>query len=1349
MKGLQSFFLLALLAPAAWGGENVDGKQLASLPDQTRLSTISISEAGKYDFGKRRHLFDGEVRLTVAPEVTGTVQLSGRKWSTFRKKKGDLIIDVPKGAELILKIGEIFPNGRIVKRGGGKLTFQGKLDGSDRVIEEGSISFLSGFSEVRNDRRSWNFRRGTVIDIPDGSKFPLSFFLKGSCELKGDILLDGKPWQRQRTLSPGTDEEIGTVSFRGKTEMDYRPMTFDIADAQGTPGKGWDLVEFEYEIVPRIPYVFRSLGGKPIRNFDPASSYRWLILRNKAGFKRTNDGDGLFSFMHSFERIQIPNPTRGYFKVDWENREQTGIAVTYTPFRPEQYGDIARGLFEQIDFELPELAEVKSLYEKAKASNAPSDWEAAMAAYKDIWLDTAAKVAASPYYANRRKEHRRRFGNATVAGAIATAMAYPLVTNQLILTWGLDAFFLEVVVAVKTDLEKAKKTTDPVELTAMLNRIIGLNNIALPYNALRGISVMDQLSGGLPGDDSLGSGALVNQIITGGMKLLQYKPFFPHAKAVTSAQRAGKNQSSWIYRGEMMFRNGAGDLGFSASIHPDGMGVEFSMNYVNYVRYYYEDLEDFYGKDTSWLLAYRDNVAIPAHRLFHSCRPYQGSVPVGVPRSVIGPMEQKKEPKQAEKKPRFEDRFQQGLLNFRVMPGDTRYYQFEPVFQTVFLPYSGLYAMRDNWGPDGSYCLLMGANNLNVGGHGRAQRNGIAYIWRKWPLLMELYSGDSTPTSNICSVAVDGLTQLIRRSILPNRAPLPNRVHSGRQYEFAEGMFSNGWNAQLHQPQLRGVDVSHRRQLIRPRNGNTLIVLDRLFNGNPKRKHEYAVNWQLNPKLKKTDVSAEGNHLESNSSDWANLAIHSFGPGRFSMREISYAKLLGGKDSMHIRGIYSFKSADPAQAVFSLITAGEPGKVGLIPSSRELSGPGVRGFSAALADGSKITAAAAIDGKPTALEADGVKAQASLLVVFNRQGKRSGVALDVRSFSRPKDFISDSFTFADGEKPEPILYPTGFAWYGESPETTHPILNWPLTQGDRVLSGKAGETVFYPKQAPEQIEVKSPVSVGGLYFDAPKKSKLGRTGSPAITFGERPQNYQPITGNHPNGPRPALAVGKGEVEIASPLVMRNGLQLLAVTPEAELFLSDGISGKGDLVKGGDGTVKLSGKSSFSGRIFIGAGTMELCSPAALGKRDNLLVFSSLRGILRCSTDMTIPNQVCGTGVLDINFIEVPKGVTVTLEQPVALGGFTKVGKGTLILKRGIAPRPSYKIATVNKGEKELAHWNIDAPKYPQMNMRVLEGTLQIDSGIMPDLVEVVSGTSLKLPKGAKCEQKRIGGLSWK
>ena len=213
--------------------------------------------------------------------------------------------------------------------------------------------------------------------------------------------------------------------------------------------------------------------------------------------------------------------------------------------------------------------------------------------------------------------------------------------------------------------------------------------------------------------------------------------------------------------------------------------------------------------------------------------------------------------------------------------------------------------------------------------------------------------------------------------------------------------------------------------------------------------------------------------------------------------------------------------------------------------------------------------------------------------------------------------------------------------------------------------------------------------------------------------------------------------------------MRNGLQLLAVTPEAELFLSDGISGKGDLVKGGDGTVKLSGKSSFSGRIFIGAGTMELCSPAALGKRDNLLVFSSLRGILRCSTDMTIPNQVCGTGVLDINFIEVPKGVTVTLEQPVALGGFTKVGKGTLILKRGIAPRPSYKIATVNKGEKELAHWNIDAPKYPQMNMRVLEGTLQIDSGIMPDLVEVVSGTSLKLPKGAKCEQKRIGGLSWK
>lgn len=126
-------------------------------------------------------------------------------------------------------------------------------------------------------------------------------------------------------------------------------------------------------------------------------------------------------------------------------------------------------------------------------------------------------------------------------------------------------------------------------------------------------------------------------------------------------------------------------------------------------------------------------------------------------------------------------------------------------------------------------------------------------------------------------------------------------------------------------------------------------------------------------------------------------------------------------------------------------------------------------------------------------------------------------------------------------------------------------------------------------------------------------------------------------------------------------------QRFDVTTGGTLLISGTISGNiGTLVKGGNGTISLTGSNTFSATISISNGTLQVSNNAALGNSANGVTLAG--GILKFGSAFDLSersvNISAGTSRLDTN------GFDVTLANSIGGGGagtLRKDGAGTLTL----------------------------------------------------------------------------------
>ncbi len=126
-----------------------------------------------------------------------------------------------------------------------------------------------------------------------------------------------------------------------------------------------------------------------------------------------------------------------------------------------------------------------------------------------------------------------------------------------------------------------------------------------------------------------------------------------------------------------------------------------------------------------------------------------------------------------------------------------------------------------------------------------------------------------------------------------------------------------------------------------------------------------------------------------------------------------------------------------------------------------------------------------------------------------------------------------------------------------------------------------------------------------------------------------------------------------------------------VAAAAEAMINVDLVGTNGLTKAGDGTLVLSGTNSFTGGLFINAGTVAVTQAAALGA--DAVTINGGTQTLRFDADMTVTNNINGVGF----GYNVDTGAnTVTLEGSLSGGGADKLGSGTLVLNNAVNAQPN-------------------------------------------------------------------------
>jgi autotransporter-associated beta strand protein len=194
------------------------------------------------------------------------------------------------GATLNIK-GAVLNNGHdLTVSGSGDVAVEGTISGTGGLVKEGLGNLLlsgantySGGTIVNSGTLAVNNVIGSATGIGDVT-IGSAGLLTGSGIITGPVGLSG-------LIAPG--HNIGSLTTGGQTWNASAGLRWQISDATGLPGSGWDLVSvnggLNITATPANSFTIHAGSLTPVftaglaANFDPNASYSWLILTTTSG----------------------------------------------------------------------------------------------------------------------------------------------------------------------------------------------------------------------------------------------------------------------------------------------------------------------------------------------------------------------------------------------------------------------------------------------------------------------------------------------------------------------------------------------------------------------------------------------------------------------------------------------------------------------------------------------------------------------------------------------------------------------------------------------------------------------------------------------------------------------------------------------------------------------------------------------------------------------------------------------------------------------------------------------------------------------------------------------------------
>lgn len=314
--------------------------------DSTSLSAPrTITQAIDLSVGGTRtdpYYLGTSTKVTLTGNITPTV---GDSLYLTAVKGGHLVVGSTLGNNIPgLVVGQansFDPQGGIVE-----ITGHNNYSGGTKI--------LGGTLRVSNDAAlgTGSVEVGTksTLDLSAGTTFSNTFNLASGARLSGSGTVNtptGAYFGPGAILSPGGANAIGTLTFNtGVTFASGSVFEFNIANPNGAPGTGWDLVNVNGLLniaaftSPTITLNLSTItaAGTPslLGNFDANQSYSWLFLSatNIAGF--SND-------KFTFNTTNFANSLNGgNFFVTQGN---AGLSINFAPVpEPSTYLLFALGI---------------------------------------------------------------------------------------------------------------------------------------------------------------------------------------------------------------------------------------------------------------------------------------------------------------------------------------------------------------------------------------------------------------------------------------------------------------------------------------------------------------------------------------------------------------------------------------------------------------------------------------------------------------------------------------------------------------------------------------------------------------------------------------------------------------------------------------------------------------------------------------------------------------------------------------------------------------------------------------------------------------------------------------------
>ena len=202
-----------------------------------------------------------------------------------------------------------------------------------------------------------------------------------------------------------------------------------------------------------------------------------------------------------------------------------------------------------------------------------------------------------------------------------------------------------------------------------------------------------------------------------------------------------------------------------------------------------------------------------------------------------------------------------------------------------------------------------------------------------------------------------------------------------------------------------------------------------------------------------------------------------------------------------------------------------------------------------------------------------------------------------------------------------------------------------------------------------------------------------------------------------------------------------GFGTITSAPGTSATISAPLTGTAGLVKGGAGTLVLSGVSTYTGTNTVSEGTLEIASDAALGDATNDL---ALGGTLKTTASLSLGagRDLTGTGTLDI-----AAGTTLTIDGVSALTGITLANTGTLAFNNP-ASNPGNITTSFGPGlvtvAGDLAYGTSDALITVASGTLEISGAISQTSGSGTEITKAGDGTLILSGSGSQISRIQLG-----